>query len=100
MWLNLVRQRCLKRSIERLPVTMSKAERTKLLDAALTSNAPEAYLGCMQSAFDEAGREDDATMAASLQLLYRAGEIEVLMWMRAEWLGRRAADQSRPARSR
>ena len=59
----------------------------------MKSSAPEAYLAGMLSAFHEAGRDDDATMAASLQLLYRAGEIEALMSMRAEWLGLRSLTQ-------
>ena len=78
-------------------MTMSDAERVKLLDAAMTSSGPEAYLAGMKSTFDEAGRGEDAVIAASLQLLYRAGEIEVLMSMRAEWSGLRSLTQPRGA---
>ncbi len=74
-------------------MTMSEAERVKLLDAAMRSGAPEAYLAGIQKTLEEANRDVDATMAASIRLLYRAGEIEVLMSMRAEWSGLRSLTQ-------
>lgn len=69
---------------------MTDAERVKLLDAAMRSRAPVAYVEGVRSAFEIIGRLEDALTAATISNLHGSGEIETLMFMRAEWVGKRS----------
>ena len=66
--------------------TMGHAERVKLLDAAMRSSAPHAFLDGVRSAFEFAGRHDDALIVTLVRSLLKAGEIETVMNMRARWV--------------
>ncbi|WP_237481233.1 hypothetical protein [Lichenibacterium dinghuense] len=78
---------------------MSPDERVDLLDAAMRSSDPQAYLDGVHIAFEDAGRPDDALAAMVFRTLLRGEEIEMLMHMRAEWCGRRVPIRPRPFRS-
>ncbi len=68
---------------------MSAAECIDLLDAVLKSSSPAAYAKGVETAYLDAGWERDALTVAAIAELHRAGEIESLLHMRAEWSGRR-----------
>lgn len=70
---------------------MTDAERVRLLDATMRSHAPVAYVEGVRSAFEIIGRLEDALTAAAISELHGSGEIETLMFMRAEWMGKRSS---------
>ena len=74
---------------------MTDAERVKLLDATMRSHAPVAYVEGVRSAFEIIGRLEDALTAATISNLHGSGEIEILMLMRAVWLGQRSSAHPR-----
>lgn len=73
---------------------MTDAERVKLIDAAMRSHGTAGYLAGVERSFADAGRDSDASVTRALRALVEAGEIEVLMSMRAEWSGLRSLLQS------
>lgn len=74
---------------------MSAAECIELLDAVLRSSSPTAYAKGVEMAYMDAGWEWDALTAAAIAELHRAGEIELLMHIRAEWSGQRTLARTR-----
>ena len=66
-----------------------------MLDAAMRSSDPQNYLDGVHTAFDDAGRSDDALAAMVLRALIRSHEIEMLMHIRAEWSGQRTLARPR-----
>ena len=69
---------------------MTGAKRVDLLDAAMRSTDPIAFLDGIQSARDYAGRKTDVLLIPVIHTLLIAGGIETLMFMRAEWQEPRA----------
>ena len=72
---------------------MTPAQLVDLVDAALRSRKPAAYLTGVRASFQDVGRPRDAEATHMLSAMFEDGEIEMVLSLRAEW--NRAAQRRR-----
>ena len=67
------------------PQQMTPAQLVGLVDAAMRSRKPAAYLTGVRASFQAIGRPRDAEATHVLTVMFEGGEIEMVLSLRAEW---------------